>query len=379
MNLLYLGDITSIHDLKWISFFSQRKGYKTYFFCENEIFQTVTTEWKSKLENEGIIILPPIPNFSLLNPLKTLKAIRTFKYYIKKYNIDIIHVLFGSPQPIWFNFLPSECKKMITTRGSDVLVLLKKLAGSKGIKSKVLFNLLLSGYQKADFIVSTSTKQVESLRQYGIEDNKLRVVKTGVDVDRIRNVDITKSIISPDRKFVFSARYIGEVYNMDYQIKAIKLLSKKFLTEYLFVFVKRKTDNSEFCKNIINELKSIDDLEFKVVEDLTQEQIWATYKASDVTYMVPKSDGTPNTALECMAAEVPFIMGDLDYNKELFSNVSLVTKLADPQDFAEKLGLAVTNYPFSLIQNGLRVVKEFGDRKNEMLKLEHEYQKLNGL
>ena len=90
MNILYLGDINSIHDFKWISFFSLNKGYKTYFFTEIENYELLSEEWKVKLEKARITILPPIPNFSINNPLKTLKAISTIKKYLKEYNIDFL-------------------------------------------------------------------------------------------------------------------------------------------------------------------------------------------------------------------------------------------------------------------------------------------------
>ena len=107
-------------------------------------------------------------------------------------------------------------------------------------------------------------------------------------------------------------------------------------------------------------------------------QIWSTMKASKLVYMVPKSDGTPNTALECMAGGVPFIMGNLEYNAELFSNVCLITDLNAPEDFSRKIKDALFNYPAELLENALTTVRKFGDRQNEMHKLEVIYKSING-
>ncbi len=378
MNILYLGDINSIHDFKWISFFSLNKDYKTYFFTEIENHELLNKEWEAKLEEANITILPPIPSFSLNNPFKTLRAISTIKKYLKEYNIDAFHVLFGSPQPIWFNFLPASLKKLVTTRGSDVLVLLKEVRESKGIKNKLLYKLLLTGFKKANQIISTSDKQIAYLKDCGIPSSKLNVIKTGVDVDAIQSASLEGAVKTKKSKFIFSARYIGKVYNMDYQFAAIKKLPTHVLENYSFLFIKRKSDSSEFTSRFIEQLNNIKGLSFDVCEDLTQEQLWGTLKASSLTYMVPISDGTPNTALECMAGEVPFIMGDLDYNKELFSDVCVVVKLSDPQDFTNKVESALNEYPSELKSHALNIVRKFGDRKSEMSKLKALYDQLNG-
>ena len=125
MNVLYLGDINSVHDFKWVSYFSVQKKYTVFFVTESENYDLLSSDRKAVLEEANIIVLPPIFNFSLFNLFKTFKSIALLRKYIRNYNIDIFHVLFGSPKAIWLNFLSKKTKKVITTRGSDVLVLLR--------------------------------------------------------------------------------------------------------------------------------------------------------------------------------------------------------------------------------------------------------------
>lgn len=369
MNILYLGDINSIHDFKWISFFSSKSNFKVYFVTEKECYNKLTSKWKSKLEEHNITVLPPIQNFSIGNPVASFSSIKQLKGYINFYKIEVFHALFGSPQAIWLNFLPKTVKKVITTRGSDIFVLLKEVLNIRSVKNQILGKLLLSGFRKADFIASTSDKQIDFLKDCGIDKEKMKLIKTGVDIQDIQAQLKSKAFKTKKEKFVFSARYIGSVYNMDYQIDAIRKLSKETLSQYSFLFSKLREDNSQLFNDTIAKLDSIEGLEYDICEGLTQEQMWSTLKASAVTYMVPKSDGTPNTALECMAGRVPLIMGSLDYNKELFSNVCISVDLSNPADFTSKLESSLKEYPIELLDRAESIVKKFGSRKAEMKKL----------
>ena len=95
-----------------------------------------------------------------------------------------------------------------------------------------------------------------------------------------------------------------------------------------------------------------------------------------LTYMVPKSDGTPNTALECMAMKTPFIMGNLEYNYELFNGVSLVADLSQSKSLTEQIIIALINYPQKCLKLGFNKVSKFGSREIEMSKLERIYESL---
>ena len=160
---------------------------------------------------------------------------------------------------------------------------------------------------------------------------------------------------------------------MDYQIEAIKLLPASFLSTYSFLFVKKKGDESMFYKKFINSLNSINGLKYDICEGIKQNEMWSTLKASTLTYMVPLSDGTPNTALECMASKVPFIMGDLAYEKHLFEKVCLIADLKNPENLSYQIQKGAVDYPREYLELGFDKVKKFGNRDIEMSKLEKLY------
>tara|TARA_Y100000766_G_scaffold276564_1_gene280878 strand:+ start:147 stop:1277 length:1131 start_codon:yes stop_codon:yes gene_type:complete len=376
MNLLYLGDVNSVHDFKWVTYFSVQKKYTVFFVTESENYNLIGPERKAIFQQANITILPPIFNFSLLNLFKTYKSIILLRQFIRDYNIDVFHALFGSPQAIWLNFLPKKIKKVITTRGSDVLVLLKSVCESSGIKNKILKRLLIHGFKKANYITSTSESQISFIQSIGIQSGKNKLIKTGVDIQKIVEQNPLEKVCTKKEQFIFSARYISEVYNMEYQIEAIRELPKNILDEFSFLFIKKPGDDSKYFHRVIAQLEAIPDLQFDICENLTQPQMWATLKSSKLTYMVPKSDGTPNTALECMALKTPLIMGNLDYNYELFDGVSLVADLSQSKSLTDQIIIGLTNYPQKCLKLGFNKVSKFGSREIEMSKLERIYESL---
>ena len=53
-NILYIGDPNSIHDIKWISYFSDKPNhYKTYFIYEKDTL-LVSKKSESEIANLGI-------------------------------------------------------------------------------------------------------------------------------------------------------------------------------------------------------------------------------------------------------------------------------------------------------------------------------------
>jgi len=376
-NILYIADPNSIHDFKWISFFSQKDDFNCFLIGEKGTYANLNVEQKNNLKSVGINLLSPIDDFSFTSPVKTLKAILSLKRVIKEHEIDTVHAMFGSPQPIWFNFLPSNKKLLITNRGSDVLVLIKGLYDNRAkMLNKLLYKLIKRGFQKSNYVTCTSSKQIDYLKVDVLKPSTdIQLIKTGVDVDRIKKHDLPCELnIAVDKKVVFSIRYIGEVYNMKYQLEGIKKLPKETLDNTQFIFVRGNSCGDKLYNQFKSDLDNINGLDYHIEHSLNQNEVWSLIKRSDLVYMVPKSDGTPNSALEAMASEKPFIMGDLEYNKELFAGVCLIADLSNPQSLSDKIEEGLKSYPENLITNGLEKVTKFGSREAEMNKLLNLYQ-----
>ena len=377
MNLLYIGYPESIHDIKWASFFSQQKEkYVVYMveenlsLDENEAFQ----KKKEKLASYNIILLPPIYSFSLVRPWQTLESINRLKKYIKNYQIDIFHVLFATPHSFWLNFISIPI--IITTRGSDILLTIPALLKSSGLRKwhdNILFQLLKKAFNKASYIVGTSQKQLDKTKDLMGYD-RLHLIRTGIDVERIASLNVEKHLPRElqNKKYIFCPRYLQPIYQNELIISAFATLPNEIKNEYTLVFID-KSGNEKKYKSSIIEMLELHQLDYVIYPLLSQLEVWSVYHNATVTIMTPKSDGTPNSALEAMAAKCPLILGNLAYDKDLFGGTCLQMKSDHEEDLAELILKAIENYPSEVLTKAFEKVNELGNRIIEMHKLEQLY------
>ena len=377
LKILYIADGNSLHDLKWISYFSaQQNKFSCYLLCES--ISELSNETKSTLESKHITLLPQISPYSITSPIKTWMAIRQFKKIVKELHPDLIHVLFATPNALWLNF--SKAPSIITLRGSDILLVIPNLLKETGIK-KIYFSFLYkkfkSAFLNARFVTGTSSLQIEKTKELFKTEN-LKLVRTGVDVEIIDQYDQNELI--PDylknKEFVFSPRFMSPIYNISFQIDAISLLDREYIERFTFVFIRGKQfdvnyyqaqlKRLEYLKNEIN-------LNYLIFDYLDQPTMWMFMKKASLCMMTPISDGTPNSALEAMAAKCPLIVSNLDYDSELFKNTCIKLKSFDVYEFKGIIEGALTKYDPELIINAFKQVSKFGNRNVEMYKIEELY------
>ncbi|MBI34611.1 MAG: hypothetical protein CMP67_04520 [Flavobacteriales bacterium] len=358
-----------------MSYFGTQNGFKVYITCEHQNIEGLNDEKRHLLKSQNINLLPTFHDFSFKSPSSNKKTKLYLNNIIKEKNIQIVHVLFGSPQPLWLNEI-KNVKKIITTRGSDVLVTIPSLmnVGWKKPHLKLLFYKLKKAFIKADCVTSTSRLQAEKLNLMGFR-KRVELIKTGVDIEKISTVDSDQHLPKQlkNKQIIFSPRYMSPVYNMEYQIDAISKLDENILSNYTFVFIKGIDTEENYFNKIHQSLNKVKGLKFVVLTEVTQLEMWSIMKASKLVYMVPKSDGTPNSALECMAVKTPLIVGDLNYNKELFGGTCWTAELDSSKSLTSKIEEALSQYPNELLEIAYKKVSAFGNRKVEMEKLKSVY------
>jgi glycosyltransferase involved in cell wall biosynthesis len=375
--ILYIANGNSIHDVKWISFFSnQIDTYRCYLICDT--LCNLSEQTRKELAEKNISILPQIAPFSITSPLRTLRAIRQFKKAIKEIEPDLVHVLFAAPNALWLNF--TKIPSIITLRGSDILIVIPGLLKQKGVKSvyfKVLFRMFGKAFLAAKTVTGTSWTQIDSAKVL-FEGAKLELIRTGVDVSKIS--EIKQPELIPDslkeREFVFSPRFMSPVYNIELQIEAISKLRKEILSRYTFVFIRGKQFDQDYYQKQLQKLLVLKDeinLNYIVFDYLDQSSMWMFLKKASLCMMTPISDGTPNSALEAMAAKCPLIVSNLNYDKDLFEGTCIKLKTSESSELAETIELALENYPNDFIKKGYFQVSALGNRELEMKKLENLY------
>ena len=377
LKILYIANGNSIHDLKWISYFSEQvEKYSCYLLCD--ILCEISEETKIAIENSSIQLVNQINPISIKSPVKTWRAIRQYKRLVKDIEPDLIHVLFATPNALWLNF--SLTPSIITMRGSDILLVIPSLLNQVGIKSSYftfLFRQFKKAFLKANLVTGTSFPQIEKATEL-FNGANLTLVRTGVEVEKINLINQNELI--PDflreKEFVFSPRFMAPIYNIGFQLDAISKLDRNIIERFTFVFIRGKQFDEEYyqvqLKRLI-QLKEDINLSYHVIDYLDQQSRWMFLKKASLCLMTPISDGTPNSALEAMAAKCPLVISNLNYDKDLFENTCVKLKSFDIEELVEVIEASLTHYDLSLLERAYQQVLAQGNRTVEMEKMVHAY------
>lgn len=376
--ILYIANGNSIHDVKWISFFSnQAETFSCYLLCD--ALCVLSEQTKKELAQKNIEILPQIPPFSITSPLRTYKAIRQFRRMIKGIKPDLVHVLFATPNALWLNF--TKIPSIITMRGSDILIVIPDLLRQSGVKSlyfKFLFSMFDKAFRKSKSVTGTSWTQIQEAKSL-FNGVKLELVRTGVDVSKISEINQPELIPDTlkDKLFVFSPRFMSPIYNIELQIDAISRLGNELLSRHIFVFIRGKQFDQDYYekqKQKLELLKKEINLNYLVFDYLDQSSMWMFLKKASLCMMTPISDGTPNSALEAMSAKCPLIVSNLNYDNDLFGGTCIKLETADSFELTKTIEFALNEYPSEYIERGYQQVSKLGNRDLEMKKLQNLYQ-----
>ena len=124
LNILFVADPSSIHNVKWMSYFADKTThYKVYVCCETN--ESPSQELINKLKAQRIHFTESLPPFSIRTPWKNYKSYKRFLELTRSLSINCVHVLFATPYALWLRRYNGY--SVITTRGSDVLRVLPEL------------------------------------------------------------------------------------------------------------------------------------------------------------------------------------------------------------------------------------------------------------
>jgi glycosyltransferase involved in cell wall biosynthesis len=375
--ILYIANGNSIHDVKWMSFFStQQEQYSCFLLCDTLCL--LNEETKSTLAELKIHLVEQITPLSIKHPIQSWQAIRQFKKIVRDIQPDVIHVLFATPNALWLNF--TKKPSIITTRGSDILRVIPELKAQKGIKKlyfKYLFVRFKKAFKQAHYCTGTSQPQVQSMKNiFSLPEPKL--IRTGVEVKKIIGSDF--KLFLPKQlhgiKYVVSPRFMSPIYRIDMQLDAIEKLSDQTIKDFIFVFIRGIQFDHEYYATQLKRLEGLKKekgIKSIVLDYLSQDEIVAVLKHAHLCVMTPQSDGTPNSALEAMAARCPLILPNLPYDEDLFRGTCIMLNENTAESLAIAIETAIHNYPESLLKHASKQVLANGDRTNEMQKLTELY------
>ncbi len=336
MNILYLADPNSIHDLKWITFFFKKAQYKTFILPRPHHY----IQFQRTGNQIEIKVLTPIHDFSILRFYQTLADAWRIKRIIKRNKIDLIHILYAEPNALWCLFRNYfQIPMIISCRGTDVLYTIPET-----IKNKTLINYIVGPAYKnafllADMVTGTSHSQLKSIKKFANRKNHMKLVRTGIDISQqyssISEVNFPKEI--NNKSYILFPRSIKPIYNHEFCIEAIKLLPTEIKQSYLMVFVGKNSGDMHYQKKIERMMRSVPDANILLLDKQSQVTFHELIKGSSLVVMTPKSDGSPVSAIEAMYFGKPLIIGPIEYDEDLFDEKVIKLNSWSASELAEKI------------------------------------------
>ena len=191
---------------------------------------------------------------------------------------------------------------VVMVGGSDVLLL-----GRNGQRK----NKILDVMRNADAVVTVSEDLASTLSNDGIDSEKLRVVRRGVD----------RLVFAPGEKTV-ARRGLGVPENSAVLISVGRLVPVKGHTHLLQACRLLVARGASFRCYLLGDgplraelQRQITQLGLDGVVELkgaqTQGQLAEWYRAADMTVLPSLSEGVPNVLMESIACETPFVASDV--------------------------------------------------------------------
>lgn len=334
MNIAYVANPADNHDCKWINKFAE--SHNTFLICSS----ACKNEKKLYVKNDSIRLAPILPDqFPYKNPARLFSTKRRLKKFIEANGIEIMHSMYAYPNA-FYPYLAGFENHVVTTRGSDLLIDYgRTFKNPESLKQKFAYgymgNLLEKSLRRAAYITSTSLSQRKVILDIIDDSEKSLVVRTGLDTHLIDEYaeeylgGKASAKKTGEDLTIFSPRNMKPVYNIELVLEGVKIFREKYGRKNLRLVQIDDAPGSAYSESI---RKMIEDWNLTdnvvLLESQKLRQMVANYLRADLVLMAPKSDGTPNTALEAMYLKKPLIMGNLEYDADIF-NEETVWKLRE--------------------------------------------------
>lgn len=196
----------------------------------------------------------------------------------------------------------------------------------------------------ADLVVTEDENTQVALQKMGIYKEKIRLIPSGVDVERAERVAIPKL----DIKIGSAGPVIGYIGRVDprkgvqYLIAAMKMVRVKYPEAILFLAGGSRHGYDVTTRELIKKLGLTDCVRLL---GYIKGDIMPYYKLADVIAIPSLSEGIPLTLGEAMAAQVPVVITRLPGVVPFIRPSDLVfwSDIADPRSLSEALMAALND------------------------------------
>jgi len=283
MKILYIADSTSIHTVRWLTYFLN---------AGNDIY--IITLGKKTANIPGVKHLKNFKKF-YYNSISFVSVLTKTRKIIREIKPHILHAHFVH-QYGWLAFFCNYHPFVLTAWGTDILSL------PYASRSRIGKKLTKIALRKADLMTATSEYSKSEMIKLGAIEDKVHVIHWGVDSNKfkpdIATTKIRKQLGISNQQVILSNRNHIALYNNDIVIEAMSLVKKKF-PDTILILQNAGGSLENDLKRLAQE-KGIDNSTI-FLPQFPYDNMPALYALADVYVSVPSWDGGPVSLTEAMA------------------------------------------------------------------------------
>jgi glycosyltransferase involved in cell wall biosynthesis len=289
-------------------------------------------------------------------------AVKQLREFIRKQKIDILHTHYYKTDLIGF----------LATKGTKC----KIISTPHGWTQKPDFKLYLYEFLDRclfpfmDGVVPLSDEMAKPLRSIPFLKRKLHVVKNGVDLKEIdSDATILPVLQKWKREGYFIIGYIGRLVNgkgLDILLQAVSQLES---VKWKLIIVGEGDD--ELFKTMVDKLSIGKSVFFYGYQEKRIQYL----RGFDVFVLPSRSEGTPRSVMEAMAARIPVVVSDIEGCRNLITDnhTGLLFSVDSVDDLVVKILSVINDLSLinKLVSNSrLEIEKKFSA---ERMAVEYEY------
>jgi glycosyltransferase involved in cell wall biosynthesis len=246
----------------------------------------------------------------ILGPLTLPFYRKAFRRIVEEVKPDVVHALRIPFEGMLASYTPRKTPLITSIWGNDLTLHAPASLSMRQFTRRCL--------RRSDALLADVQRDIQLAALWGFRANKPSLVVPGgggVDLDKMRKISsldmkFTKGI-PKDAKLIVNPRGMRLYVRNDTFFEAIKPVIQVHPEAYFVCPAMVGRPEAEKWVKKYGIQKHV-----KLLPLLTQAQLWALFKKSEITISISTHDGTPNTLLEAMAQGCLPIVGDLDSLRE---------------------------------------------------------------
>ena len=312
----------------------EKNGHEVYIF-------TTTDPNADKLEKD-VIRMPSVPFISFKERRVVVRGMWYAYLVAKELELDLIHTHTEFGAGILGKMVAKKLKvPSIHTYHTMYEDYLHYIANGKVIRQSHVkyFSRLFVNHTTG--VVCPSERVIDTLRSYGVTA-PLRVIPTGIEIEKFRRPDITKEDIhklrtsldiQEDDLMILSLSRISYEKNIQALINGFPQVIDKYPNARLVIV--GNGPYVEELKELIKELEIESFVQF--TGEVDNKDVALYYQSADYFVCASTSETQGLTYTEAMAAGTPCVVEGNDYLNRLFNHPSLGKTFETDEDFAPAL------------------------------------------